>query len=65
MQVTLPGGLTTTYKYDALGRRIQRTTSSGGDERHVYDGPDVTADLNSSSVVITSHINGPGIDDHP
>jgi RHS repeat-associated protein len=63
-QVTLPGGLTTTYNYDALGRRIQRTTSTGADERYVYDRQDVVADLNSSSTVTTSYINGPGIDDH-
>ncbi len=63
-QVTLPGGLTATHKYDALGRRIQRTTSSGGDERYVYDGQDVVADLNSSSTVTTTYVNGTGIDDH-
>lgn len=63
-QVTLPGGLTTTHKYDALGRRIQRTTSAGADERYVYDGSDVVADLNSSSAVVTSYFNGPGLDDH-
>ena len=28
-QVTLPNGLTVNYKYDGLGRRIQRTTSAG------------------------------------
>ena len=37
-QVVLPGGLTVNYKYDGLGRRIQRTTSAGADERYVYDG---------------------------
>ena len=47
-QVWLPGGLTVSYKYDALGRRIQRTTSAGADERFVYDGQDVLLDLNSS-----------------
>ena len=40
-QVTLPGGLTVSYKYDALGRRIQRTTSAGADERFAYDRQDV------------------------
>jgi RHS repeat-associated protein len=63
-QVTLPGSLTVTNKYDALGRRIQRTTSAGADERYVYDGQDVVADLNSSSAVTTTYFNGPGIDDH-
>jgi len=63
-QVVLPGGLTVSYKYDALGRRIQRTTSTGADERFVYDGQDVLLDLNSSLAVVTSYINGLGIDDH-
>lgn len=63
-QVTLPGGLSVDYKYDALGRRIQRTTSAGGDERFVYDGDDVVEDLDSSLAVITSYLNGLGSDDH-
>jgi len=63
-QVTLPGGLTVSYKYDALNRRIQRTTSAGADERFVYDGQDVLLDLNSSLAVVTSYINRLGIDDH-
>ena len=63
-QVTLPGSPTVANKYDALGRRIQRTTNAGADERYVYDGPDVVADLNSSSAVTTTYFNGPGIDDH-
>jgi len=63
-QVSLPGGLTVNYKYDALGRRIQRTTSAGADERFVYDGQDVLLDLNSSGAVTTSYLNGPGVDDH-
>jgi RHS repeat-associated protein len=37
-QVTLPNGLAVNYKYDGLGRRIQRTTSTGANERYVYDG---------------------------
>jgi YD repeat-containing protein len=40
-QASLPGGLTVNYKYDGLGRRIQRTTSAGANERYVYDGQDV------------------------
>jgi len=47
-QVTLPNGTVVNYKYDALGRRIQRTTSA----------------VNSSSSVVTSYLNGPGLDNH-
>jgi len=63
-QVTLPSGTVVNYRYDALGRRIQRTTSGGADERYVYDGQNVIQDLDSSSSVVTSYLNGPGIDNH-
>jgi YD repeat-containing protein len=46
-QATLPSGLTVNYKYDGLGRRIQRTTSGGANERYVYDRRDVLLDLNA------------------
>jgi RHS repeat-associated protein len=63
-QVTLPNGTVVNYKYDALGRRIQRTTTTGGDERYVYDGQNVVQDLDSSSAVVTSYLGGPGLDNH-
>jgi RHS repeat-associated protein len=63
-QVTLPDGTCVSYAYDALGRRIQRTTSAGADERYVYDGQNVIQDLDSSSSVVTSYLNGPGVDNH-
>jgi RHS repeat-associated protein len=63
-QVTLPNGLVVNYKYDALGRRIQRTTSNGANERYVYDGQDVLLDLNADWTVATTYLNGPGIDNH-
>jgi RHS repeat-associated protein len=63
-QVTLPGGLIINYKYDALGRRVQRTTSVGVNERFVYDGQDVLFDLDSNLAVTTSYLNGPGMDNH-
>src|SRR4030095_11819913 len=40
-QVTTPDGLTVSYKYDALGRRIQRAPSTGVSTSFVYDGPAV------------------------
>jgi RHS repeat-associated protein len=63
-QVVLPGGLVVNYKYDGLGRRIQRTTSAGANERYVYDGQDVLLDLNADWSVATKYLNGPGIDNH-
>jgi RHS repeat-associated protein len=61
-QVTLANALTVTYKYDALGRRIQRSTSNGAVQKFVYDSQDVIQDLDDSGQVITSYLNGPGID---
>jgi RHS repeat-associated protein len=63
-QVTLPNGTVVNYKYDALGRRIQRNTSTGDDERYVYDGQNIVQDLNSSSSVVASYLSGPGFDNH-
>ncbi len=63
MQYVLKG-LTVSYKYDGLGRRIQRTTSAGASERYVYDGQDVLLDLNADWSVAATYLNGPGIDNH-
>ena len=63
-QVNLPNGRSLNYKYDALGRRIQRTTRNGANERYVYDGNDVLLDLNADWSVATTYLNGPGIDNH-
>ena len=64
IQVLLPSGLSVNYKYDALGRRIERATSAGASERYVYDGADVLLDLNADWSVATTYLNGLGIDNH-
>lgn len=51
------------YKYDALGRRVERSTSQGAVERLVYDGHDVIADLDANNEVVRTYLNGPGIDE--
>lgn len=63
-QVALPTGLTVNYKYDAMGRHIQRTNNSGPSERYVYDGHDVLLDLNADWSVATTYLNDLGIDNH-
>ena len=60
-QVTLPNGLTVTYKYDALGRRIQRIPSTGVSTSFVYDGPDVVKDINSDGSTV-EYLNGLSVD---
>jgi len=61
-QVTLPGGFSVSYKYDALGRRILRDTNESDPEKFVYDGHDVVQDLDNSGQVVTSYLNEPGLD---
>jgi RHS repeat-associated protein len=61
-QVALPTSLTVNYKYDGLGRRIQRTTSARANKRYVYDGQDVLLDLNADWSVATTYVSDLGID---
>jgi len=63
-QVVIPTGRTVSYKYDGLGRRIQRTTTGGSDQRYVYDNADVMLDLNADWSVATTYLSGSGIDSH-
>src|SRR5947207_672750 len=50
------------YKYDALGRRIERNITNGEVQKFVYDGEDVIEDLDGDENVVTTYLNGPGID---
>ena len=53
---------TVRYRYDALGRRVQRYFVRGGGEntKFIYDGLDIVMDDNSG--VLTKYQNGLGID---
>ncbi len=61
-QASLAGGVTVSYAYDALGRRIQPSTSDDS-MKFVYDGQDVVRDLNDDGSMATEYLNDPGIDD--
>lgn len=63
-QVIVPSGPTVNYKYDGIGRRIQRTSSTGADERYVYDGRDAIIDLNADWSVRNTYLNAPAVDKH-
>lgn len=53
---------TVRYRYDALGRRVQRYFKGGKENtKFIYDGQDVLADDNAG--VLTKYQNGLGIDD--
>ena len=52
---------TVRYRYDALGRRVQRYFVGGKENtKFIYDGNDVLVDDNSG--VLTKYLNGDGID---
>jgi RHS repeat-associated protein len=59
---SLSGGVTVSYSYDALGRPIQRISSTSGTTKFVYDGADVVRDLDGSGSTIADYLDGPGID---
>jgi RHS repeat-associated protein len=57
------------YKYDALGRRIERNKGvalpiplATETTRLVYDGADVVRDRDANGATIADYLNGPGID---
>lgn len=62
-QAALSIGVTVNYAYDALGRRIQRTSSTGGTTKFIYDGADVIRDLDAGGGTFADYLNGLGIDD--
>lgn len=52
---------TVRYRYDALGRRVQRYIPGGKENtKFIHDGQDVLADDNAGT--LTKYQNGPGID---
>jgi RHS repeat-associated protein len=60
-QVATPASGSVTYKYDALGRRIQSMPSNGAATNFTYDGVEVLQDKTSAGT-ITEYLNGRGID---
>lgn len=51
------------YKYDALGRRVERSKASGTWTRYGYDGLEVLRDVNSDGSTV-EYVNGDELDDH-
>jgi RHS repeat-associated protein len=61
--VILASGTTVNYKYDALGRRIERSTSSGEFTRFQYDGHAVVLESDAAGATTAQYLNGLGIDE--
>jgi RHS repeat-associated protein len=63
-EVTLPTGNVITYKYDALGRRIERqTTAPAATTRFIYDRWDVVRDTDGSGTPTADYLNGLALDE--
>ena len=53
---------TSTYRYDGLGRRIEKV-GNGITRRYVYDGEDILLEYDGSNVLQARYTHGPGIDE--
>ncbi|MDD4018291.1 MAG: RHS repeat-associated core domain-containing protein [Kiritimatiellae bacterium] len=62
VSVSTNGVFAESYAYDALGRRVS-TTDSSGTVFHIYDGDECAADVDADGNPLRSYAWGPGIDD--
>ncbi|MGH7147237.1 MAG: RHS repeat domain-containing protein, partial [Nitrospiraceae bacterium] len=53
---------TSTYRYDGLGRRIEKV-GNGITRRYVYDGEDILLEYDGANVLQARYTHGPGIDE--
>ncbi|MBK7420068.1 MAG: hypothetical protein IPJ44_12845 [Nitrospira sp.] len=52
---------TSTYRYDGLGRRIEKV-ANGQTKRYVYDGEDILLEYDGANTLQAKYTHGPGID---
>jgi YD repeat-containing protein len=50
------------YRYDGLGRRIEKNID-GKITRYVYDNEDIILELDAQNSTLATYIHGPGIDE--
>ncbi|MGB5042324.1 MAG: LamG-like jellyroll fold domain-containing protein, partial [Nitrospira sp.] len=53
---------TSTYRYDGLGRRIEKV-ANGQMQRYVYDGEDILLEYDGNNLLQARYTHGPGIDE--
>ena len=71
IQITRPDGLVANYRYDGLGRRIEKSAVSGLSSavvRYVYDNEDIALEFAGSpssplNTLTAGYVHGPGIDE--
>jgi RHS repeat-associated protein len=62
VRVDRPDGSVITYRYDGLGRRIEKNVN-GSISRFVYDGEDILLELDGANQVVASYTHGDGEDE--
>ena len=57
--------MTVNYKYDGLGRRVEKEVIGGTTNvtRYVYDNEDILLELDGSNNIVARYTHGPGIDE--
>jgi len=55
---------TANYKYDGLGRRVEKEVIAGTTtvSKYVYDNEDILLELNGANAIVARYTHGPGID---
>ncbi|MGH7259451.1 MAG: RHS repeat domain-containing protein, partial [Nitrospiraceae bacterium] len=53
---------TSTYRYDGLGRRIEKV-GNGQTKRYIYDGEDILLEYDQTNTLLARYTHGPGIDE--
>jgi RHS repeat-associated protein len=61
VSIAFPNGTTAAYKYDALGRRIEKNVS-GAVTRYLYDGTNVLLELDGAGQLVARYTHGPDTD---
>jgi len=59
--IDLPGGAHAGYRYDALGRRIEKSVD-GQTTRYVYDAEDIVLETDETGTLLRRYRHGDGID---
>ena len=56
---------TANYRYDGLGRRVEKEVITGTTTvtKYVYDNEDILLELNGSNAIVARYTHGPGIDE--
>lgn len=62
IRVDLPGNSWAEYRYDALGRRIEKSVDVAI-TRYTYDGEDILFEYDGGNNVVARYTHGPGIDE--